>query len=345
MANELKHKSQGAGIASDAAFQAADMHMADGQTGGDILYFNGSTAKWERTNILSIAGGVPTILNETYLSWKSTTGAISPVLKLNSGNNVLLVNDAAGGIYLFTDNVGGVGTAIARLNISGSVATALATWSNITHTGFNSSGEVVLSGAGETDITGNSATNTMVLRSFRTAANAGHAFAFQVYNNVNALIESLAVDGGVAIPGWHWENALHYGLILGGEFITNGQTIKGHASSTSSPGCIVIRGGNGSAGTGAVLFMRGSTDPGAEGFFQVYTPNGSGTDVPRFQIAGAGAVATVYWSSVTHTGLVVTSGQPFQLGVPYTAKGAEAFTGYMIIKDNAGNDRKVMVCS
>ena len=43
MANELKHKSVGTGIASDSAYQSVDMHIADGQTLGDVLYFDGTS--------------------------------------------------------------------------------------------------------------------------------------------------------------------------------------------------------------------------------------------------------------------------------------------------------------
>jgi hypothetical protein len=53
MSNEFKHDSVGAEL-SQAEWEAMATHIADGQTTGDILYFNGTY--WVRTNILFIDG-------------------------------------------------------------------------------------------------------------------------------------------------------------------------------------------------------------------------------------------------------------------------------------------------
>lgn len=54
MANEFKHASVGTDL-SQAEWEAVATHIADGQTTGDILYFNGTS--WVRTSILFIDGG------------------------------------------------------------------------------------------------------------------------------------------------------------------------------------------------------------------------------------------------------------------------------------------------
>uniref|UniRef100_A0A6M3LC69 Peptidase S74 domain-containing protein n=1 Tax=viral metagenome TaxID=1070528 RepID=A0A6M3LC69_9ZZZZ len=69
------------------------------------------------------------------------------VFAAGSGARILLYgksNAAAGALILDTPNVAGDAD-ITRLSISGNLATAVATWSNVTHTGFSSSGDAYFS--------------------------------------------------------------------------------------------------------------------------------------------------------------------------------------------------------
>lgn len=90
-------------------------------------------------------------------------GTPRDLLYLSGGNNTLLDNDAAGDIYLRTDNASGVGNRAARLQIGGNVATAAATWTNVTQTGLVITSAQKVEGAG-------TGANGFVLKNVKNAA-------------------------------------------------------------------------------------------------------------------------------------------------------------------------------
>jgi hypothetical protein len=73
---------------------------------------------------------------------------------------------------------------------------------------------------------------------------------------------------------------------------------------------------------------------------------GFGDSGDILQLKANDADATPYIKETGNAGieLVVTAGSYVQFGV-YSAKGAEAFDGFITIKDQAGNLRKVMTCA
>jgi hypothetical protein len=96
-------------------------------------------------NSQNISGlGDVSLNNNERLRWKDSGATERSVLYLNASNNLVLVNDAAGGLYLQTDNNSGVGNAVNRLVISGNLATAVATWSAVTHAGMVMSDHLTL---------------------------------------------------------------------------------------------------------------------------------------------------------------------------------------------------------
>lgn len=71
---------------------------------------------------------------------------------------------------------------------------------------------------------------------------------------------------------------------------------------------LTFRGGTNSAGFGALLTLTGK-DYGNPARFEFATSDGAQTsDVTRLIISGGAVTSVATWSSVTHTGLVITSG-------------------------------------
>ena len=126
-----------------------------------------------------------------------------------------------GNLTVYTPNVALAATE--RFRITGGVDTAVATWSNITHTG------IVLSGALNANnqeinntlaVTGHSTSGNLVLSATSIAGYTGGIY-LRVYNNVGGVIYPLVITGGAATVVATWANVTHTGID-----ITSGQVLK-----------------------------------------------------------------------------------------------------------------------
>ena len=91
--------------------------------------------------------GTIEMVNAQLLQWKDTGGTLRNVLVLGGDDNIYFTNTAASGSLIFrTTTNAGAGSVGLRLTINGNLATAVAAWTNVTHTGIVASGDISLSG-------------------------------------------------------------------------------------------------------------------------------------------------------------------------------------------------------
>jgi hypothetical protein len=105
----------------------------------------------------------------TSLTGKDTGGTYRNLLQLGGDNNLYIGWSAGAGIVLQTDNASGAGNLTSRLTLSGGVATAVLTLSNVTVTGFSLGTATAAFGSGAISYTGTLAlTGSRVTQSYHT---------------------------------------------------------------------------------------------------------------------------------------------------------------------------------
>jgi hypothetical protein len=266
----------------------------------DNTFDIGSSAlKWKTSHISvgefgrGTTSPVIKIKNTDILSWYASGGVAYAIMSLHSDNHVYFNNEAGGNIIVRTSNASGAGNNTTRLTITGSLATATATFSatNIVAGGY-------------LDMVGNKIyfNNNVDIQMKNLAGN------YQSILYVSTT-DVLRINGDGAL-GWRIDGSASGTLAMGSNPITN----IGGLSVTSTNGIyntvdntyISTRGGTNGAGKGAWVVLSGK-DSGNAGLFELYTPNVAGNaDVLRFKVTGVLATAVATWADVTHTGMVLS---------------------------------------
>jgi hypothetical protein len=183
----------------------------------------------------------------------------------------LYVNGSVSGvsgipIFLRTTGAGAGFALTTRLTISADLATAVATWANVTHTGITLSGSLdansqtvikvssLTVGAGQVGsfsesggepyvqstatsqlhLVSKHTAGTMYIDSERANATNGTALLFRTFNAADAITNRLAITGGVATAVATWSNITHTGLSLSGNIAAGGNSITGANQLTST---------------------------------------------------------------------------------------------------------------
>jgi hypothetical protein len=222
----------------------------------------------------------------------------------------------------------------------------VASWADITHTGLKLSGALDANSQSITSVAGISfAANTGLQRTVDndywmlsggagtggkgalvTLVGKSHAatgkFEIATPNAAgDADVTRLVISGVAAIAVATWTNITHTGLKLSGTLDANDQLIS-NVTGMSMKGapqdyCVFnavdtlyvgMRGGTNAVGSGAFIRMHGKSHA-TVGRFSLSTPNATGdADVERLRISGVLATAVATWSTITHTGLVLSGG-------------------------------------
>lgn len=204
--------------------------------GSGTTPITGSTWQYDATNkMFALSNTLPSALL-TGGNWKVFyTNGSGVVTELVLGAaNTLLTSAGATSAPTFTST-------ITSPTLSGTVA-GTPTWAsnqaitlstaaqgNVTSLGtltaVNTSGNMVMSGAGDHSVDVSNAASTLVLINRRTAANAGTGFQLQTYSNVDALVNRVQISSGVATATMSIDSTQlavtgtgsSYGVVLGGD--------------------------------------------------------------------------------------------------------------------------------
>ena len=193
-------------------------------TGANRTLVVGSATSGEEAEV-AIVGAKASTGTMAYLSFASYFGTATKVLiaRIYVDSPSYAANDGDGRLVFQTRPIGGALTT--RLSISGP-ATAVATWANITHTGFNSSGDIILSGGGRIIKQGDDNTYFLLLGGTATAGRGAMLALYGKDSAANSLmkiatpnadnsadVDRLAITGDVAISTITWAACTHTGFI------------------------------------------------------------------------------------------------------------------------------------
>ncbi|MBU2249696.1 MAG: hypothetical protein KKD77_23315 [Gammaproteobacteria bacterium] len=223
MANEFKHITKGTSL-TQAEFEHIDLHACNSQATGDLIYASSATqlSRLGITNnrILISSGGVPT--------WSATLPAVTLGGSLNAnGSSITGFNGfySFDSQYSFLQRTGAKGftwrtanladnAGVERLNLSGGIAIAVATWGNVTHTGIKLSGGI--------DVNGTTFTNTGGAWTI-PAVTLGGNMTVTGYGFVGPVISTNSYMGvtEMAAPGAGAANTARIYAVVGGDTLTD----------------------------------------------------------------------------------------------------------------------------
>ncbi len=207
-----------------------------------------------------------------------------------------------GSLTLYTPD--GAGGDTLRLHISGNVTPAVATWTDIVHTGIVLSNNQAITQPDTShyiELRGGTTTNPGA--TFHAAGStSGENGAADVYTSNAAgtgVVKRLSIAGAAATSIATWSNVTHTGFVLS-NFGTISQPDNAHYNE--------FNGGTTSTGSGAVIHAAGYALGGETGLVDIYTPNAAGTGViKRVSISGAAALGS---GSITFYEPIIATGIP-----------------------------------
>ncbi len=289
-----------------------------------------------RTELTSVQAGfdkMPTLVGNAY-----------KVLRINSAADAI---EASG----LTIDVTGRLTAPAGLTVTGGTFISRGITDNATATALT------LSGSGANSITiANSATNPTIGTNAGNLAISntiviGSGATFSMYSTGTGVLQfgSQAGQAQFRVNG-ALSNVAQNGIAIasasaGGSPMFLATDLGGTGDTTISLGIYARGGGAVFLGTaaGTPQFVVGH-NPSAVNYF--FTNGGVAGNVPVMTTAGSDSDVTAYFSTKGNGDIKLIPGGTGTVHFgTYAAKAAEAFAGYISIKDAGGTLRKVMVCA
>ena len=188
-------------------------------------------------------------------SWTFNAATITLAGKMNTdgqkiavgSNNPLILSadrsDTGTALQLEIKNAGG--TLSDRLTISAFLATVVATWANITHTGMVMSGAINMNGQSfqntnilsfnqaASSIQFTNVSNTGIIFSLRNAANTGVGLQISTLNGSDANTARFQITSGVDTAIITWSNVTHTGMVMSGTLAMGTNSITGITTLTS----------------------------------------------------------------------------------------------------------------